>query len=39
MKKDILPALAICLLGTFRVSVFGKNVDDAQWARPRRSYC
>jgi DNA-binding SARP family transcriptional activator len=35
MKKDILPALTICLLGTFRVSVFGKNVGDAQWARPQ----
>src|SRR5262245_15073028 len=35
MTKDVLSALAICLLGTFRVSVFGKNVDDAQWARPQ----
>ena len=35
MKKDLLPALAICLLGTFRVSVFGKDVGDAQWARPQ----
>src|SRR5438477_2768340 len=35
MKKDRGPALTIHLLGPFRVSVLGKDVDDAQWARPQ----
>src|SRR5213595_939711 len=35
MKNDQRPALAIHLLGPFRVSVLGKTVDDSQWARPQ----
>ena len=35
MKKDGRADLEIYVLGPFRVSVFGKNINDSQWARPQ----
>src|SRR5262245_60465630 len=35
MKRDVRAALAINLLGPFRVLVSGKVVEDSQWARPQ----
>ena len=35
MKKDDSADLAIYVLGPLRVSVFGKTVNDSQWARPQ----
>jgi len=35
MKTKRQPALAIHLLGPFRVSVAGQPVDDGRWARPQ----
>jgi len=35
MKRDVGAALAIYLLGPFRILVSGKTVEHSQWARPQ----